>query len=126
MADAVYEQGRLDEAEKLTRTSEEAAASDDFMSQAMWRCVRAKVLAERGEFEQAEDLAREGVLIVDRTDWINDRAEVRMCLAKVLQLANRPAEAAGVVREALDLFEQKRNIASAAQATNLLRRLRKS
>jgi class 3 adenylate cyclase/tetratricopeptide (TPR) repeat protein len=126
MADAVYEQGRLDEAEKLTRTSEEAAASDDFMSQAMWRCVRAKVLAERGEFEQAEDLAREGVLIVDRTDWINDRAEVRMCLAKVLQLANRPAEAAGAVREALDLFEQKGNIASAAQATNLLRRLRKS
>jgi predicted ATPase/class 3 adenylate cyclase len=40
MADAVYGQGRRVEAEQLTRISEEAAASDDVMSQSMWRSVR--------------------------------------------------------------------------------------
>lgn len=124
MSDAVNEQGRLDEAEQLTRISEETAASDDIMSQATWRSVRAKVLAQRGELEQADALAREAVHLVDGTEWPDDRAQVRMGLGQVLRMAHRSAEAAEVISEAVDLYEQKGNIVSAARARVVLGELR--
>ncbi len=47
LARAVYAQGRYAEAEELTRLAEELSADDDLTSQALWRSVRAKALAQR-------------------------------------------------------------------------------
>ena len=60
LAQAVYVQGRYDEALELSRVAEELAAEDDVTSQAFWRSVRAKVLARRDRLEEAVPLAEAG------------------------------------------------------------------
>ena len=54
LAEAVYLSGRSEEAEELTRASEEYAGAEDSYSHALLRNVRAKVLARRGVAEGAE------------------------------------------------------------------------
>ena len=51
---------RLDEAERYSRVTEEAASKDDIVSQVMWRGTRSRVLARTGEPAHAEELARSG------------------------------------------------------------------
>jgi tetratricopeptide (TPR) repeat protein len=53
MADALYAQGHLGEAQQMTEEAEEVAVPDDHVPQAWWRTVRAKLLARRGDFSAA-------------------------------------------------------------------------
>jgi predicted ATPase/class 3 adenylate cyclase len=123
LADAIYAQGRYEEAERFTRLSEELAASDDIASQFLWRSIRAKVLAREGRFDQAKGLAREAVSLAEETDAIIWQGDVRMNLAEVLRLADRAGEAIPVVEEAVSLYEQKGNLVSAGRARDTLREL---
>jgi tetratricopeptide (TPR) repeat protein len=77
--------------------------------------VRAKVLARRGEFEEAERLAREATARAASTDYLDLRARAAADLAEVLRLAGRPDESAAAVQEAIRLHEEKGNVAAAAQ-----------
>ena len=63
LARAVLEQGRDEEAEDLAKLSAQLAAKDDLLSQILWRGVRARVFARRAQFEEAEALAREAVVL---------------------------------------------------------------
>jgi tetratricopeptide (TPR) repeat protein len=119
LADALYAQGHFEEAQRYTRVSEEAAASDDYASQILWRSVRAKAIA-REDPDGAEQLARAAVTLAADTDDIDRRGESFMALAEVLLLAERPDEANPVIREALCLYEKKGNLVSAARARALL------
>jgi tetratricopeptide (TPR) repeat protein len=123
LAMSLYGQGRYEEAERYTELSEEAGASDDFATQAMWRQARAKVLAQRGEYEEAEILAREAVELGEPTDALDMRAEALRDLAEVLQHAGKSDEARQALDRALELFEQKGNIVSAARVNRALAEL---
>ena len=48
-------QGRYDEAEQLTRECEEASRPNDVHSQILWRSIRAKVLARKGDWKRPSD-----------------------------------------------------------------------
>jgi class 3 adenylate cyclase len=122
LADTLYAQDRFDEADEWTRTSEKHAASDDLSAQFTWRSVRAKVVARAGDLEEAEGLARHAVELVDRTDALNQRANVRLDLAHVLFLAKQPDTAAAVASEAAQMYEQKGNIVSARAARSMIER----
>ena len=50
--------------------------------------VRGMVAARRGAFEEGERLALEALTIIDRSDFICDRADARMALAEVMELAS--------------------------------------
>lgn len=102
LAEALYRQGRYDEAERY--------AGND---------VRAKLLARRGDFEGAERLARETVAGADGDDNPNRRGTLRVALAEVLSLGGRRAEAVAVLDAARALFEAKRNVAAVARIENL-------
>jgi class 3 adenylate cyclase/tetratricopeptide (TPR) repeat protein len=119
LAEALYAQGRLDEAEAAVRRSREAATSDDFNAQAAWRASQAKILACRGEHEEADRLAREAIEIIDRSDELSHQGDFRVGLAEVLQLAGRSDESIPVLEEALERYEQKENRV-AADATRAL------
>ena len=121
---AVYEQGRLDEAEHLTRVSEEAASSDDLLTQLEWRAIRAKVLAQRGRLDDAEALAREAAGVAARTDFLVSHGDVLLDLAEVLRRSERLEDAAGAVEQAQTLYLQKGNVVSARKARKLLGTLR--
>ena len=123
LAQVLYAQDRLLEAEKEAQLSREAATPDDQSAQAGWRAVQARVLARRGQFEEAERLARQAVTITDRSDQPNDRGDARVSLAEVLRLASKSKEAIPVLAEALQLFEAKGNDVSANKARGLLGKL---
>jgi class 3 adenylate cyclase/tetratricopeptide (TPR) repeat protein len=116
VAEAVYRQGRYDEAEELSRMTEELASADDVASQSSWRSLRAKVLAQRGQFDQAVRLAQEAVDIVEPTDHSQQKGDMLMDLAEVLRLAGRRHDALAAAQHALAVFEAKGNVVSAARA----------
>jgi class 3 adenylate cyclase/tetratricopeptide (TPR) repeat protein len=124
LAGAVYAHGRFEEVERYTRVSEDVAASDDYLSQILWRSVRAKAIAFGGRLSDAEQLAREAVALAEDTDNIDLRGDALMALAEVLRLAERPDEAVPVIEEALRLYEQKGNLVSTGNARSLLDQLR--
>jgi DNA-binding SARP family transcriptional activator/class 3 adenylate cyclase/tetratricopeptide (TPR) repeat protein len=123
LAGAVYAQGRYDEAEQLTRECEASAGPNDVQSNIMWRAVRAKVLARRGDLDGAEVLAREALELADGSDFLLAHANALVDLAEVLGLASRPHEAADALRRARDLYEQKGDVLVAETTIRLLAEL---
>ena len=123
LAEAVYAQGRYDEAEQLAQASEESAAAEDVYSQALLRSIKAKVLARQARGDEAERLARESVAFADRTDFLHLRWYAYTSLAEVLRLTGRPDEARPVVDEAIRLAEQKGSLVGVQRARELLERL---
>jgi ATP/maltotriose-dependent transcriptional regulator MalT len=123
LAQAVYAQGRYDEAEQIAREAEEASRPNDVHSQIIWRATMAKILAQRDEFEAAEQLARDAVAFAEQSDFLHSHADARIDLAEVLRLAGRREDAAEEIRAAVVLHEQKGNTLGAAQARVLLEEL---
>jgi predicted ATPase/class 3 adenylate cyclase len=106
LARALYEQDALDDAESFTRASEEAAG-DDPAIKAEWGPTRAKVLARRGQLDEAETLAREALAIASEPDDVLVRGHALEGVAEVLFLADRKADAKPLLEEALALYEKK-------------------
>jgi predicted ATPase/DNA-binding SARP family transcriptional activator len=123
LAEALHAEGRDEEAEALAAASEAAAASDDVVSQVGWRSVKARILARRGHQYEALRLVREAVALTDETDMLVERADVRVVLAEVLELAGE-AGAAEALAEAEQLYEAKEHVVGAARARALLERAR--
>jgi class 3 adenylate cyclase/tetratricopeptide (TPR) repeat protein len=113
LAQALYELDRLDEAETWAARAGEIGASDDALTQMLWRQVQAKLLARRGEHAEAERLAREALAIAEETDQLNDVAGAYADLGEVLALASRADEAAAAFAEALARYERKENLVMA-------------
>ena len=90
----------------------------------LWRQVRAKVLARRGEHAEAERLAREAVAIGDETDMLNAQGDANADLAEVLLLAGRADEAVAALEQAVERYERKGNLVSAQRARARLAELR--
>ncbi|MFN8231968.1 MAG: hypothetical protein U0V56_00290 [Actinomycetota bacterium] len=61
-------------------------------------------------------MQRDAIEAIDASDFTNDRADARMDLSEVLELAGRRAEAIVAAADALALFEEKGNTFQAASA----------
>jgi class 3 adenylate cyclase/tetratricopeptide (TPR) repeat protein len=116
LAEVLWRRGKAEEAERYALLSDRLATPDDWMSQWQWRAAQAKVLADRDQLSEAETLARAAVSVIDQTDYIKNRGDARMSLAYVLRKAGRAGEAATVLREALELYERKGDVADASEA----------
>jgi ATP/maltotriose-dependent transcriptional regulator MalT len=123
LAEAVYAQGRLDEAEQLTEEVNALAGAGDFDTQARWRATRAKILARRGQHAAARQLADEAETLVAPTSWTALQAEVLEAKAEVSRLAGATAEAETSLRTALGIHEQRRASALADRTRAALARL---
>jgi class 3 adenylate cyclase/tetratricopeptide (TPR) repeat protein len=120
LAQAVYAQGRVEEAGELCVLAAGAAPADDIVTQVIWRGVRAKVLARGGEHERAQALAREAVALVEPTDLLSHRGDAMLDLAEVLLSGGRGDESREAARLALELYESKGNIAASTRGRALL------
>ena len=116
--------GRHDEAEPLVRLGRALGDEQDATTQALWRQVQALVNARRGQHSQAEQLAREAVAISERTDALNYQGDALCDLAEVLHAAGQSDEAAATLAQALERYQQKKNLAMAAQVRERLAELR--
>jgi tetratricopeptide (TPR) repeat protein len=124
LVDALFAQGRGEEAAALIDQVADLAIADDLDPQVGWRRVKAKLLAERGEFEEAERLGRESVALARRTDYLVQQGRALEDLAVVLRLAGRPQDASIELESAMRLYEQKGDLTSLARTTALLDELR--
>ena len=115
LAQALYRLDRLDEAETWASRAAELGASDDALNQMNWRPVMAKVLARRGDQQEAERLAREAVAIAETTDDISGQGDVYADLAEVLELGGKHDEAIAALEQALARYERKGNLVSGAE-----------
>jgi len=120
LAEALYAQGRLDEAQRLTEDAEALAGAGDVISQAQWRATRAKLLARRGEFGAAVRLADEALAQIPATSTDPLLGEVLTAKAEVLRLAGAPGDAETALRRALQLFEDRRMTPLAERVRALL------
>jgi ATP/maltotriose-dependent transcriptional regulator MalT len=121
LGEAVYQQGRLDEAEGLSKTSEELGASDDVYNETAWRRLRAKVLAARGDLLGAERMAQQAVEVSAGAEFLDDAALAWLDLAGILRDAGDPGPQTAAA-EALGLFERKGNLVGAERARAFLGR----
>ena len=116
LAEALYRQGRDAEADAFATRSAEIAAPDDNSTQCLWRQVRAKVLARRGAFDEAIALADQAVELTRQSDALIDHANALADLAEILAAAGSAAPAGLARLRAIELYEQKGDVAAAGVA----------
>ncbi|MFL6033777.1 MAG: BTAD domain-containing putative transcriptional regulator [Gaiellaceae bacterium] len=109
LSQALFAQGRADEALRFTHISEDLALDDDLLTQVVWRGVRSRILLGQGRFDEAEELAREAVTLSEATDFLNTQAGALLDLAQICHDTGRLDESNDAAAEALRLFEQKGN-----------------
>jgi class 3 adenylate cyclase/tetratricopeptide (TPR) repeat protein len=115
LAESLFVQDRLDEAERFTRVSERLAGKDDISSQFLWRSVRGKILARRGDVETGLGLVREALDLIRRAEEPDSTASVYEDLAEVSLLAGDAGEARAALETALALFQAKGNVVAASR-----------
>src|SRR5205807_1685041 len=86
LAQALYAQGRTDEALELTKVGERAPRPDDLSSQILWRAVRGKLLASLGQIEDAERFGHEAVALAGSTDFLVVHGDALADLAETLHV----------------------------------------
>ncbi len=78
--------------------------------------TRARLLASRGYGLRGTRLAQRAVRLAETTDMLDLRGDSLLDLSEVLRLECKHAEARSAAKEALQLYEQKGNLVSAARA----------
>lgn len=107
LAQIARAQGRDDDAMRLSEQAEAATAEDDMESQALWRMVRAPLLARRGDIDGAMSLARGALERVQRSESPVLQADALAELAEVQALAGDPVAARRTLAEAMSLYRRK-------------------
>jgi class 3 adenylate cyclase/tetratricopeptide (TPR) repeat protein len=119
LAEALYEQGRIEEAEEYADLGESLlGVSPHYV--ASLRSIRARLVAHRGRYEEAVRLAREGVESSQKTDAIAVQADSSMALGDVLVGAGRTDESVTATKHALGLYELKGSLVRAERARQRL------
>jgi hypothetical protein len=116
LAEALYAQDRLVEAQQITEEAEALATDDDIEVQARWRATRAKLLARRGQFPAARQLADQAAALVSPTAAPVLQAQMLMAKAEVDRLAGAPGQAKASLRAALRIYQGRHATALADQA----------
>jgi predicted ATPase/DNA-binding SARP family transcriptional activator len=111
LADALYKQGRFDEAQQLLDEADTRPWNTVYST---W-LTEAKLLARRGQFAAARALVSQAEARQSPTSAPMPRADVLRARAEVERLAGAPGQAAASLRAALDIYEQQRATALASQ-----------
>jgi tetratricopeptide (TPR) repeat protein len=120
LARAHYFDDDLEAALEMTRVAEDLSAEDDIGSQALWRSVRARVLARRGETEAAIELAQEAIEVLEESDVLVRQADALLDLADVLELAGDHEHASKTLGDAAALLERKGNVVALEQVAAVM------
>ena len=120
LAQTLFERGELEEASAFCDRSRELTTAADIATQALWRYVRGRIMARRGETAEAEPIVREAIELLDATDAIVYQIEAWIALGETLTAADRMDEARAAYETARALAEKKGGVVI---LTGVLRRL---
>jgi tetratricopeptide (TPR) repeat protein len=124
LADVLDRQDRYHEAAEFATICRELASAGDVVSQFLWRCVQAKLLARERQHEQADALITEAIELIGGSDWLDGQGNGFMDLAEVRRLGGRTGDALEALAQASARFAAKGNIVSARRADMLADDLR--
>jgi tetratricopeptide (TPR) repeat protein len=119
LAEALYAQGRFDEAQQMTDEAQAANVPDVDIGTGPLS-LRAKLLARRGQFPAARRLMAEAEALITPATSVLIRAEVLVAKAEVNRLAGAPDQAAASLRNALRIYEDRRATQLASQIKTAL------
>ncbi len=94
LAEALYAQGRLEEADSTLKALKEEWASDDASVNAPRLAVRAKLLAAEGWTRLAEETADRALRVVRPMDWLCLQVDALLAHADVMHVCRPPARRA--------------------------------
>ena len=126
LAGVLAQQGRLDEADEHLAVARETIQEIDVSGTSQLKISTARVLAHRGELEEAVRLAAEAAALIESTQELLNMPELLMCQAEVLELAGRPEDAKAALTKAVDAAGRKGSVVGAALATERLAALETS
>jgi tetratricopeptide (TPR) repeat protein len=110
LAEALAEQGRIDEAVAILDEAERIGGEDDWLTTAQCTWARALVALHAADHEQAVTLARRATEVADSREYINTRTHYWWGLARVLVAAGRDGEAREAIAETQRLVELKGSV----------------
>jgi tetratricopeptide (TPR) repeat protein len=123
LADALVEQGRIEEAVDAVADAFALTPADDPITLGVAYSVEAKIAVSRRDFAGAIAKAREAVTILERTDYVVQHADALVVLARVCEAAGERRQAVDAAHRALDLYERKGHAVGAAAMRELLEAL---
>ena len=124
LADVVYELGRQEEAFAIAEGLRTDPPAHDALTLITWRGVHGKVLASRGDGEEAELQVREGLGAAERAGAAMIAGRMLMDLAEVLMLSGKKDEAVRAIGDAARWFGAKGSLPSMRMAERALEQLR--
>ena len=123
LAEALWRQGRADEASVYAEIAAEIADPGDVAAQTLQRVTMARALVERGATDSAEAVAQEAVELAGGTDFLALQAAAALSLADVLVESGRDEEARQHFERARPLYERKENVVAAERLSERLSHL---
>jgi tetratricopeptide (TPR) repeat protein len=115
LAEALYRQERYADALDVSGSALEIAPPGHLTSRVIAQRVHAKALARTGHLAEALALAAQTIERLAATETLDEQGEVFAASAEVHVLAGAPAEANRDWRRAIEAFERKGNVVSAAR-----------
>jgi len=122
LAEALFEQGRLDEALAILDEAQSMTAADDWVTHAYSAYVRGLVASAAGDHESAAVLLAEAVDLAAQREYVVTRAIFLLGQGRVLRAAGRAAEAREALEAAVQLARPKGATVVENRALELLRR----
>ena len=116
--------GHLEEAGRLASLAIDLGLDEDPAAVPVALGVLARIRASTGDIGEAERLVRQGVAIMDRTDYLDRVADAHVDLGEVLIIAGRTEEAVQELEAALDLYRRKGHLVGVARTEARLAELR--
>jgi tetratricopeptide (TPR) repeat protein len=120
LARMYYTDGRPDDALRLVDEVDAITADEDIVNFALTRCLRGRIYSDRGDHEEAERLARNGLAFALATDFPWVRGEANFDLAHVLAHAGHGDEARAAALAGIAEFEKKQDVVKLAEGRELL------
>jgi tetratricopeptide (TPR) repeat protein len=116
LAEALYAQGRFEEADETLKSLKDEWAGGDASVSAPRLSLRAKLLAADGWTRLAEETSDRALRMVRSTDWVCLQADAFLAHAEVMQTVGRVDDALAGAQEALRLATAKGYEATARSA----------
>ena len=107
LAEALYAQGRFEEADETLKSLKDEWAGGDASVSAPRLSLRAKLLAADGWTRLAEETSERALRMVRATDWLCLQADAFLAHAEVMQTVGRADDALAGAQEALRLATAK-------------------
>ena len=119
LAQALCEQGRLDEAEASLAVTRELAEEDDIESQAYLRRISAEIAVARGEGAAAVEMARDARDVLRAADAPVLLADALVTLGRALIAAGDEQAGRAALDEAIEAYDAKGDWVDAGKAREL-------